>query len=44
MPPAAATVLARQCISLATLKDYPVEWAVACLAEEKVTLSQSQRE
>jgi hypothetical protein len=40
VPPAAATVLARQCISLATLKDYPVEWAVACLVEERVTLSQ----
>ena len=39
VPLAAAKVLARQRVSLAVLKDNPVEWAVACLAKEKVTLS-----
>ena len=36
--PAAAVALARLSISLVVLQSYPVEWVVACLAEEKVTL------
>ena len=38
VPQAAAVALARLSISLVVLQSYPVEWAVACLAEEKVTL------
>ena len=39
MPPKAAKVLARMCITLGQLMRQDVEWAVACLAEEEVTLS-----
>ena len=38
VPPAAVVALTQLGISLVVLQSYPVEWAVACLAEEKVTL------
>ena len=42
VPPAAATVIARRGIPLATLKNFSVEWAVARLTEKEVTLSESE--
>ena len=39
VPPKAASVLARMCITLGQLMCQDVEWAVACLAEKEVTLS-----